>query len=59
MTKLQSLALAYYRQRLQAVDPRLLFARWLVAHSRLTDFPDQPDRVEWWCTLGDWEPPVE
>lgn len=38
---MQDLALAYYRLRLQAVDPRLLFVRWLYRHGRLSDWPGE------------------
>jgi len=35
----REIAMAYYRQRLRVVDPRLLFARWLYLHGRITDWP--------------------
>jgi hypothetical protein len=35
----REIALAYYRQRLRAVDPRLLFARWLYRTGRIIDWP--------------------
>jgi hypothetical protein len=36
---LRTLALAYYRARLHAVDPHLLFVRWLYQTGRITDWP--------------------